>query len=124
MKLDSRLASVGGALRDRYGGWIIGYNKNLGRCFVLNAESWGILDGLKISKDQNYDGVSIKTDNKDAIEAIHESFSKTSLSALIRHIQQNLMDIGKWKLEYISREMNLKAHFIVSELLIEMRVFN
>ncbi|MBA0579440.1 hypothetical protein Gorai_021697, partial [Gossypium raimondii] len=80
MKLDPRLASTGGALRDRYGGWIIGYNKNL--------------------------------DNKDAIEAIHESFSKTSPSALIRHIQHNLMDIGKWKLEFISQEMNLKAHFI------------
>ncbi|KAH1129134.1 hypothetical protein J1N35_000512 [Gossypium stocksii] len=60
------------------------------------------MDGLKIAKDRNYDRVSIKTDNKEAIEAIHESFSKTSPLALIRHIQQNLMDIGKWKLEYIS----------------------
>ncbi|MBA0702663.1 hypothetical protein Goari_020601 [Gossypium aridum] len=89
MKLDSGLATRG-ALRDRYGGWIIGYNRNLGQCYVLNAELWDILDGLKIAKDQNYDGVSIKTDSQKAIQAIHESFFKTSPSALIWRIQIEL----------------------------------
>ncbi|MBA0733032.1 hypothetical protein Gogos_017084 [Gossypium gossypioides] len=67
MKLDSGLATAGGALRDRHEGWIIGCNRNLARCSVLNPELWGILDGLKIAKDQNYDGVSIKAENQKAI---------------------------------------------------------
>ncbi|KAK5820079.1 hypothetical protein PVK06_025124 [Gossypium arboreum] len=56
--------------------------------------------------------MSIKTVSKEAIQAIHESFSLASPFILIRCIHQNLMDIGKWKLEYISREMNLEVDFI------------
>ncbi|MBA0648487.1 hypothetical protein Goklo_016193 [Gossypium klotzschianum] len=38
MKIDSGLATAGGRIRDQHGGWILGYNRNLGRFSVFNAE--------------------------------------------------------------------------------------
>ncbi|MFQ6629209.1 hypothetical protein Gotur_007170 [Gossypium turneri] len=38
MKIDSGLATAGGTIRDRHGGWILGYNRNLGRFSIFNAE--------------------------------------------------------------------------------------
>lgn len=52
-------------------------------------------------------------DGQEALQAILESFSKTSSSALIQCIQQNLLDIDQWKLEYISREINFEVDYII-----------
>lgn len=38
VQVDSRNATVGGVLRDRNGEWIIGYNKYLGKCSILDTE--------------------------------------------------------------------------------------
>ncbi|MBA0553492.1 hypothetical protein Golob_012670, partial [Gossypium lobatum] len=51
-----------GVLRDHHGKWIIGFNRRLGLCSVLNAELWGILDGLTVLNIKNWDKVSIRTD--------------------------------------------------------------
>ncbi|KAK5776838.1 hypothetical protein PVK06_044803 [Gossypium arboreum] len=45
---DSGSASVGGVVRDRSGNWILGYTYYLGRCSPLEAEFWGIFDGILI----------------------------------------------------------------------------
>ncbi|MBA0583369.1 hypothetical protein Gorai_014229, partial [Gossypium raimondii] len=51
-----------GVLRDHHGKWIIGFNRRLALCFVLNVELWGILDGLTVLNIKNWDKVSIRTD--------------------------------------------------------------
>ncbi|MBA0682614.1 hypothetical protein Goari_024315, partial [Gossypium aridum] len=80
VKLNSKLATARGVLKDRNGGWILGFNRSL--------------------------------DSQEALQAIQESCFTTSSSAFIQHIQQNLLDIGQWKLEYIPREMNFEVDYI------------
>ncbi|KAK5839466.1 hypothetical protein PVK06_008260 [Gossypium arboreum] len=116
MKIDFGLATVGETIRDRHRGWILGYNKNLGRFSVFNAELWGILDGLRILKTREYNGVVIKTNNQEAIWVIQELFTKISPFALIRRIQQNLLDNDQWKLEYIKVKLISKLTILLSWL--------
>ncbi|MFQ6668200.1 hypothetical protein Gotur_033941 [Gossypium turneri] len=74
VKLDFELVVFGGVLKDRHGGWILGFNKSLGHYSVFNAELWGVLDGLRILQSQNYNGVVIRVDSQEALQAIQESF--------------------------------------------------
>ncbi|KAK8541714.1 hypothetical protein V6N12_014341 [Hibiscus sabdariffa] len=44
--VDSGMASCGGVLCTDAGGWVIGFSKRLGICTVLEAELWGVFEGL------------------------------------------------------------------------------
>ncbi|MBA0751503.1 hypothetical protein Gogos_000422 [Gossypium gossypioides] len=48
VRVDSGAAAAGGVLRDKNGEWILGCNKYLGNCSILDVELWGILDDLKL----------------------------------------------------------------------------
>lgn len=52
-------ASVGGVVRDRNGSWILGFTHYLGRCSPLDAELWGILDGIFILLNKGFKKVRI-----------------------------------------------------------------
>ncbi|MBA0727550.1 hypothetical protein Golax_000528 [Gossypium laxum] len=41
-----------GILRDNHGEWIIGFCRQLGKCLMLDAELWGILDGLSLVQEK------------------------------------------------------------------------
>ncbi|MBA0615530.1 hypothetical protein Godav_015655, partial [Gossypium davidsonii] len=62
--------ATGGVLWDRSERWIFGYNRHLRFCFVIEAELWGIKDGLELLPQRNYDSVLIQTDSIEAINAI------------------------------------------------------
>ncbi|MBA0570243.1 hypothetical protein Golob_003922, partial [Gossypium lobatum] len=47
VRVDSGVAAAGEVLSDKNGEWILGYNKYLGNCSILDAKLWGILDSLK-----------------------------------------------------------------------------
>ncbi|MBA0780646.1 hypothetical protein Gotri_004724, partial [Gossypium trilobum] len=51
-------------------------------CSVLDADLWGILDGLVLLIDQGYDNMLIHTDCLEAVKAIQESPSNGSNSTL------------------------------------------
>ncbi|MBA0803588.1 hypothetical protein Gohar_013782 [Gossypium harknessii] len=70
VKLDFELVVFGGVLKDRHGVWILGFNKSLGHYSVFNAKLWGVLDGLRILQSQNYNGVVIRVDSQEALQAI------------------------------------------------------
>ncbi|KAE8695666.1 hypothetical protein F3Y22_tig00110694pilonHSYRG00195 [Hibiscus syriacus] len=40
------VAASGGVIRDSEGRWILCFTRNIGRCSVLHAELWAIMDGL------------------------------------------------------------------------------
>ncbi|MBA0767215.1 hypothetical protein Gotri_016137 [Gossypium trilobum] len=48
VKVDRGFAAAGGVLRDQSERWIIGFNRYLGFCSVVEAELWGIKDGLEL----------------------------------------------------------------------------
>ncbi|MBA0582142.1 hypothetical protein Gorai_024293 [Gossypium raimondii] len=48
-RIDDDFATAGGFVCDHNGEWIFGFNRYLGMCTVVDAELWGILDGLKLT---------------------------------------------------------------------------
>ncbi|MBA0851216.1 hypothetical protein Goshw_015474 [Gossypium schwendimanii] len=47
---------------DTKGNWILGFNRFLGVCSVLEAELWSIFEGLSLLLKQGFDRVLICTD--------------------------------------------------------------
>ncbi|MBA0688254.1 hypothetical protein Goari_006056 [Gossypium aridum] len=92
--------------------WILGYNKYLGNCSIIDAELWGILECLKLIQRRGKVKVVIQFDSLEEIKAIHGSVLKASRSALIRRIQRILSQENNWILRYIPREQNQSANFI------------
>ncbi|MBA0704746.1 hypothetical protein Golax_016985 [Gossypium laxum] len=77
-KFGNRGGSYKGVLRDKNEEWILGYNKYLGNCSILDAELWGILDGLILIQQRGDANVVIQFDSLEAIKAIHGNALKTS----------------------------------------------
>ncbi|KAE8708775.1 hypothetical protein F3Y22_tig00110332pilonHSYRG00184 [Hibiscus syriacus] len=46
--LSTNLGSAGGLFRDHEGNFLSAFNKQLGTSSVLQAELWGVLEGLKL----------------------------------------------------------------------------
>ncbi|KAF2293167.1 hypothetical protein GH714_038712 [Hevea brasiliensis] len=46
MKSSDNLATAGALIRDYNGNWLSSLAVNLGRCFVLHAELWALLEGV------------------------------------------------------------------------------
>ncbi|MBA0665164.1 hypothetical protein Goklo_005066 [Gossypium klotzschianum] len=69
----------------------------------LDADLWGILDGLVLLIDQGYDNMLIQTDSLEAVKAIQESPSNGSNYTLVRRIHPLLSWIGHWSVWHISR---------------------
>ncbi|MBA0685172.1 hypothetical protein Goari_026711, partial [Gossypium aridum] len=99
-------------MRNENGGWILGSNKFLGNCLILNAELWDILDGLKLILQRGYNKVVIQLDSLEVVKVIHRSISKISNSALIRRIHHILTQESQWILRYIHREENQSADYL------------
>ncbi|MBA0761302.1 hypothetical protein Gotri_023972 [Gossypium trilobum] len=49
VRIDDDFATIGGFVCDHNGEWIFGFNRCLGMCTVVDAELWGVLDGLKLT---------------------------------------------------------------------------
>ncbi|MBA0862280.1 hypothetical protein Goshw_006727 [Gossypium schwendimanii] len=65
-KVDSKFAIDGGVLRDERGECILGFNQRLGRCAIVEAELWGILDGLSLLQGRQWDRVLLQTNSLEA----------------------------------------------------------
>lgn len=60
----SRLATVGGVLRNSDGEWLVGFASNLGSCTVLAAELWGLCHGLELAWQQGHCLVEAEIDSQ------------------------------------------------------------
>ncbi|KAH1066193.1 hypothetical protein J1N35_031180 [Gossypium stocksii] len=109
VRLDEGFAATGGFVHDHNDRWIIGYCRYLGNCTVVDAELWGILDGLNLILDRCFWNVIIQTDSIEAINAIQEGSLEISNSALVRRIHFTLTALEQWKIQHISREENFVA---------------
>ncbi|MBA0586918.1 hypothetical protein Gorai_000059, partial [Gossypium raimondii] len=84
--------AAGRVIRNRNGECIMRYNRHLGKCSVLDAELWGILDGLTLIHDRQYAGVMIQTDNLEAVKIIQDSSLTSSNFVLIRRVHLLLVN--------------------------------
>ncbi|XP_016752842.1 uncharacterized protein [Gossypium hirsutum] len=99
-------------LQDKNGEWILGYNKYLGNCSILDTILWGIFDCLKLIHRRGEVNVVIQSDSLEAVKAIRGSVLKSSHSALIKKIQRILSQESNWILRYSPREQNQSVEFI------------
>ncbi|MBA0768476.1 hypothetical protein Gotri_017273 [Gossypium trilobum] len=81
VRFDEGFAADGGCVRDHNGEWIIRFAKYLGNCTALEAEIWGILDGLNLILDRHFEKILIQTDSIEAINVILKDSSGNSNSA-------------------------------------------
>ncbi|MBA0729038.1 hypothetical protein Golax_022983 [Gossypium laxum] len=102
-------AAAKGCMRDHKGERIIGFARYLGNCSVLDAELWGILDGLNLMADRCFQNVLIQTDSIKAIKAIMEDVTSISNSTIIRRIHQMLKKLEQWKIQHVPNGSNLIA---------------
>ncbi|KAG8502154.1 hypothetical protein CXB51_002169 [Gossypium anomalum] len=80
-------ASASGVVRDRDGNWILGFTHYLGRCSHLEAELWGILDGVLILLNKGYKRVKIQTDNLEVVKALNMEDNMDSGITLIKRLK-------------------------------------
>lgn len=57
-------------MRDSRGDWIIGFTKGLGRSNTLQAELWGILEGLKLIHNKANMNLCVQIGCRQAFEVI------------------------------------------------------
>ncbi|KAK5783738.1 hypothetical protein PVK06_038251 [Gossypium arboreum] len=72
IKEESGFATIKGVLHNRYNEWVIGYNRCMHICSVLDSELWGILEGLTIVMDRDFNSY-------EAIQAIKGRATKVQI---------------------------------------------
>ncbi|KAF7835253.1 Ribonuclease H protein [Senna tora] len=116
VSLDNRsIATCGGLIRDNEGLFCMGFNKYLGSCNALHAETWGILHGLEVAWNAGYRRIIVETDSKDVVENISkrnmEMHQSSQLVRKVRNLMQRNWDV---KIRHEYREANEVAHRLAS----------
>ncbi|MBA0557248.1 hypothetical protein Golob_014326 [Gossypium lobatum] len=88
------------------------YNRHLGNCSILDAELWGILDGLTLIHDRQYASVMIQTDNLEAVRIIQDSSLTSSNFVLIRRIHLLLVNAELWVIQHFPRDHNKVVDYL------------
>lgn len=52
---------MGGLIRDDCGKWVRGYARKVGFCSVLEAELWGIVEGLRLAWNLGFRRVEVES---------------------------------------------------------------
>ncbi|KAH1106567.1 hypothetical protein J1N35_010335 [Gossypium stocksii] len=79
------------------------------RCSPLEAELWGILDGILILLSKGYKKVQIQTDNLEVVRVLSMEETEDSGITLLRRVKRLLRSKGQWDVKYVPRECNLIA---------------
>lgn len=83
----SRIASTGGLICYRYGIWIAEFSKNIGCCSIINAEMWGVLDGLHLAWNLGIEKLVLEMDSIEAIQLIQTNSTEQHHSVVLRAIK-------------------------------------
>ncbi|KAL4352609.1 hypothetical protein GQ457_06G035460 [Hibiscus cannabinus] len=107
----SGVGSVGGVVRDHSGAFLFSYSKSIGTTTVLQAELWGILEGLRIARDRGCVRIQVQSDSADAINLLSPP-SMLSPFSLVRSIA--IFCAGDCDIVFstIPREANMVADFM------------
>ncbi|KAE8736080.1 Detected protein of unknown function [Hibiscus syriacus] len=64
---DLGFASCSGIIGDSAGSWFVGLAKIVGSCSILDAELWGLFEGLRLTWDTGLRRILVESDSKDMI---------------------------------------------------------
>ncbi|KAE8654582.1 hypothetical protein F3Y22_tig00117048pilonHSYRG00873 [Hibiscus syriacus] len=109
---------VGGLIRNMNGDWIIGFNKSIGISTPIQAELWGIFEGLQLALSHNIERLQCQTDTVEALNLVSSPMAKCSPIALVRPIAKLISK--QWMIEFIliRREANAAADFLAKSTVI------
>ncbi|KAK8538214.1 hypothetical protein V6N12_044349 [Hibiscus sabdariffa] len=62
--------SVGGVIRDSNGLWVVGFSKYFGRCSVIEAEFWAVLEVLQNALRMRAMRIVLESDNSDVVNIL------------------------------------------------------
>ncbi|KAL1152668.1 hypothetical protein V6Z11_A09G125900 [Gossypium hirsutum] len=96
---DSGNAAARSVIRDRSGNWILGFTHYLGRCSPLEAELWGILDGILVSLSKSYKKVRIQSDSLEVVKALSMEVLVDSGNTILRRVKRLLRSEGQWEIK-------------------------
>ncbi|MBA0769493.1 hypothetical protein Gotri_018218 [Gossypium trilobum] len=83
-------AVAGGLVRDKNEKWLWGYTRSLGRCSVLEAELWQILDGLDLLWKHGYRNIVVESNNAAAVKLLMNEGNARQSIAVARRIRSIL----------------------------------
>ncbi|KAL4335710.1 hypothetical protein GQ457_07G012060 [Hibiscus cannabinus] len=111
--LDQR-AVVGGVYRDSDGEWIYGFSRNIGRCSVVLAELWAILEALRRAWEKGYRFVVLESDCADAVQMILGNSEVFVGHSLVAVIQSFIRRDWQLSISWIPRDCNKCADRLVA----------
>ncbi|KAA3469259.1 LINE-1 reverse transcriptase isogeny [Gossypium australe] len=83
--------------------------KKQSRCTPLEAELWGIFDGVFTLKNNGYKKIKIQSDNLEVVKVLSMEDMIDSGNTLIRRIKRLLHTEVQWDITHVPRECNLAA---------------
>ncbi|KAG5106372.1 hypothetical protein JHK82_043342 [Glycine max] len=80
LKSSQGMATCGGLLRDHHGRWKIGFAKKVRCTIAFVAELWGVLQGLRIARDQGMQNILLQVDSEFVVKS-----KEAKLHACLEH---------------------------------------
>ncbi|KAK8516444.1 hypothetical protein V6N12_038687 [Hibiscus sabdariffa] len=96
------LATCGGVVRNKEGTWLIGFSRKLGICSILEAELWGLYEGLLTAWSIGIRFLLIESDCLEAVNLIAKRDSLLIVPSIIYYIAKLLNRAWSVKLSYWS----------------------
>lgn len=100
-------ATCGGIVRDSSGNWLCGIARFVGFCTLLEAELWGILEGLRLCWDRGCRYINCQVDSDVAVSVIKvDQVGRLAGCGLVRKIRKLLALNWDVRIDHVSREAN------------------
>ncbi|KAE8671089.1 hypothetical protein F3Y22_tig00111996pilonHSYRG00170 [Hibiscus syriacus] len=96
-------------IRDEHGSWIQGFTKTIGAYSILDAELWGVYEGLKVASTLEIRRLQVETDSMEVWKLLRQGLAMDRISPMVSHIV--LMLENDWELcfSHVPRERNVIA---------------
>ncbi|KAF7843708.1 putative ribonuclease H protein At1g65750 family [Senna tora] len=110
----------GGIIRDSDGRFVKGFTSNLGMCFVLQAELWGVSHGLEVAWSLGAKNLIVESDSVTVVDLVRKGHSELHPNgALLERINHWIMKEWDVKVSHVFREANSAADWISKNPLVD-----
>lgn len=91
----------------------MGFSRFLGVAFVIKAEAWAILEGVRLAADRGVESLEVESDLLVVVNALNRCGSyPNEISAIIDEVLRILGRLRRWTIRHIWREANLCANLL------------
>ncbi|KAE8715943.1 hypothetical protein F3Y22_tig00110156pilonHSYRG00017 [Hibiscus syriacus] len=104
--IGSGFASCGGIIRSSNGGWMFGFSKAIEICSIVEAELWGIHEGLSHAWNLGERLITVETDSLEVVRMLKKNTKRGSISTLIDCVNELINRNWNVDLKHISRNAN------------------